>query len=158
MNRPGQGRKRTPTKIKQLNGSAEKDPQRINQDEPIESSAVPVMPSGWTGARAEAWQFVTSELAGYGILSRTYQFAIEEFCRAWAGKVAAEELIESQGITILTKEGFPRRNPASLELHKCADTVHRYLTEFGLTPTAKTRIAGKQNEGESKPSFLRVLG
>ena len=64
MNRPGQGGKRTPTKIKQLNGSAEKDPQRINQDEPIESSDVPVMPSGWTGARAEAWQFVTSEVGG----------------------------------------------------------------------------------------------
>ena len=142
-NRPGQGRKPKPSVFKKMNGSAAHDPQRVNAREPDAAAAGPVMPAGWGGELASAWEWLAAQAKQYQIFSASYQVAMEEFCRNWAMLKAAENEINTNGLVVSDANGNPKRNPAAADLHKSADNLHRYLAEFGITPSSKQRITAE---------------
>ena len=87
-------------------------------------------------------------MADMGVLSDTYRRAMEGYCESYSNYRRTLETVERIGVAIVSKDkdGTTRvtRNPFSMELHKFKDECFRYLTEFGLTPSSKTRIVAEQ--------------
>ena len=136
------GRKPKTAEAKRRNGSAAHNPDRVNKLEPAANREPPQMPSDYDGDKKIAWDWLTRELSNYSasFISSTYQIAMEQFCSAYAGERAAAALVDEHGILISTDRGELTRNPAALERHKCTETLLKYLTEFGFTPSSKTRV------------------
>lgn len=136
------GRKPKTAEAKRRNGSAAHNPGRVNKLEPEANREPPRMPEDYDGAKVVAWDWLTRELSSYSesFISSTYQIAMEQFCSAYAGERAAAALVEEHGILIANERGELKRNPAALERHKCTETLLKYLTEFGFTPSSKTRV------------------
>ena len=145
------GRKPTPTNLKLLRGNPGRRP--INQREPKPAPKTPGIPT-WLSNEARAeWRRVVPELDKLGLLARVDRAALATYCETWSTFVAAERLIHEHGIVILKKvqealtdEGVviiyqqPVKNPALMVARDCAAQIRGFCAEFGLTPSARTRI------------------
>lgn len=130
-----------PTKLKLLTGNPGK--RAINHREPKPAPAakgarkVPVwMPPD--GKRE--WKRVVPELERLGLLTKVDDAALEGYCNAYARALQAGRHVKKNGITIVTDKGFIIAHPAvSMEKNAWAQ-VRQFGSEFGLTPSARTRI------------------
>jgi P27 family predicted phage terminase small subunit len=146
------GRKPTPTALKVLRGNPGKRP--INKQEPKPAPKVPDMPM-WLSAEGKAeWRRVVPELDGIGMLTKVDRAALAAYCAAWARLVEAERLIAKFGHIVFVDpveigsdgdmpvfEVRPASNPALREARAASQLVRQFCAEFGLTPSARTRIS-----------------
>lgn len=143
------GRYPIPTKLQELRGNPGK--RKLNQFEPQPSIRTPTMPS-WLSVDAKAeWKKIVPELKKLGILTIVDRVALGAYCQAYAELLAATELINRHG-RLLTSDGKVFANPAC-QLQKSAfDTVHKFLTQFGLTPASRSRLTAEPGaHGSSNP-------
>lgn len=145
-NRPGQGRKRKPTAAKVRNGSAAKDPGRINKLEPAALSDEPTCPDHLDDVGRATWHRTCDVMRRMGYLSASYQDALDIYAETYSNYRQALEAVEKYGQVLVSKDKngnlLVRRNPFSVELHKYHDELMKILQEFGLTPSSKTRVSG----------------
>ncbi len=101
--------------------------------------------SAWLdkAARAE-WRRVVPLLAELGVLTRVDGAALEAYCSTYSKAVAFQQLADASPLV----EGLhgPKINPAASEARKQWALVRQFAAEFGLTPSARTRV------GASNPS------
>jgi P27 family predicted phage terminase small subunit len=93
----------------------------------------------------EYWDELAPLLDGMGVLTRADKDKLALYCRTWAQWRIADKFIEDNGMTYVTRDAdgqitsmqqFPQvaiRNKLSLILIRLAQ-------EFGLTPSARTRV------------------
>jgi P27 family predicted phage terminase small subunit len=87
--------------------------------------------------------------------------ALEAYCDAYATMVQAALEIENEGLTYETEQGQVKPNPQVAIKNQAASTVRAFCQEFGLTPSARTRInleIGKPTKKESKMKNLLGTG
>lgn len=145
------GRKPTPTVLKLLRGNPGKRP--INGNEPKPSPRAPGMPT-WLANEARAeWRRVVPELDRLGLLARVDRGTLAAYCETWATFVAAQREVHEHGLVILKKvmeaetdDGMliiyqqPAKNPAVLIARDAAAQIRAFCSEFGLSPSARTRL------------------
>lgn len=150
------GRKPLPTKTHELNGN----PSRLNLEarkeaEPKPIAGMPPKPAMSTEA-GEAWDYVCQHLDSMGILAASDQQAIALLCKNWALLIEAESHLKKEGI-IVTVNGQRQRNPwlrVKLETEK---PVLKLLSEFGLTPSSRSRIAIQKTNDKPGEALLRFV-
>lgn len=145
------GRKQKPTALKVVSGERE---DRINRAEPATGElGAPERPE-WLSAEAAAeWDRVVPALERTGMLRHVDRAALAAYCAAWARLVEAERLIAEQGQTLhvadRTFEGDDgsttivvkaARNPALTEAKAASDLLRGFLSEFGLSPSSRSRL------------------
>lgn len=143
-----------PTDLKLYRGNPGKRP--TNQNEPRPEPKSPGMPT-WLSNEARAeWRRLVPELDKIGMLGRVDRAALATYCELWSTFVAAERVIHEHGITIMKKihEDVtldetgetvtiyiqPVKNPALQVARDAAAQIRGFCAEFGLTPSARTRI------------------
>lgn len=140
------GPRTLPTNLKIVTGTAR--PHRLNPDEPQPEPVAPDAPDHLTpDARAE-WDRIVSELAALGLMTRLDRGALAAYCQAWGRWRAAEEALArmaardatTAGLMIRTKSGNLIQNPLVGTANKAMADMIRYAAEFGMTPSARTRI------------------
>ena len=131
------GRKPKPTKLKIMSGEPNKN--RINDQEPEAPPGRPVMPDGLDDVGRKAWDALCDSLDALGILSIVDHHALELYCHAYSGYRDAYDKSKQFG-QILVIDGKPRRNPAMTEVHQHRAEIMRMQAEFGLTPSARSRL------------------
>ena len=146
-NSRGQGRKPKPTAQKVRNGSAKNDPGRINRSEPAALLDEPICPNHLSGVAREAWLRIADTMREMGYLSKTYQDALEIYAETYASYRRTLEKVSQHGVALVsqhpeTGEVIIRRNPFSTELNKQKKLLLQILSEFGMTPSSKTRVSG----------------
>lgn len=164
--RPGVGgRKPKPTALKVLTGNPGKRPLPANEIQP--PTGVPVCPS-WLSREAKAeWRRVVPVLASLGILTTVDRCALAAYCAAWARLVEAERLIAEHGQQMValeyeTSDGQsiyvrPAPNPALAEAAKASGIIRQFCSEFGLTPSSRSRIQAPEAT-KSVKGAERLLG
>jgi len=148
------GRRPTPTRLKLLKGTARKH--RLNEAEPKPVITSPSAPYHLSDAALEEWDRVVAEMAGLGILSNLDRGALAAYCQAYGRWVAAETALArvaesdrlTAGIVIRTKAGNAVQNPLVGAANKAMADMVRYAAEFGMTPSARTRVAAAGCEGD----------
>lgn len=91
------------------------------------------------GARAE-WRFIVPELLKLGVLGRIDRAALALYCAAYARHIKAEKELAKSGEVVTSPNGHLIQSPWLPISNKAAAIAHKFLTEFGLTPSARMRI------------------
>jgi P27 family predicted phage terminase small subunit len=134
------GRKRLPTKFHVLNGTDR--PCRRNNGEPMPDSEIdiPKPPMHLSASAKKEWKRMSKVLHSTGLLTQLdySQFAI--YCQAWGRWVDAEKKITENSMVVKTANGNPINNPYMNIANTAMRDCHKFLSEFGMTPSSRTKI------------------
>ena len=153
----------TPTGVLRLRGSWRGD---VNKNEPKPKPGRPVCPKWLSPYAKSAWKQLVPQLEAMGILTRVDGHALAVLCQTWARWRKAEEFIEEHGETYRVKDAdgrvkYLKKFPQVSTAESCARTLNRYLAEFGLTPSARSRIVIPDDvkDGHAdKRRYLNIMG
>lgn len=153
------GRKPKPTHLKLVTGNPGKRPLPK-----AEAKVVPALPSPPPHLSDEAkveWGRVSEDLYKVGLLSGVDRAVLAAYCQSYARWVQAERAIAEMakrdqltgGLMIKTTNGNAIQNPLVGTANKAAADMVRYAAEFGMTPSARSRIvAAPPEDGERDPA------
>lgn len=131
------GRKPTPMTIKRLNGNPGKRPLK---QQLVAPDGIPECPDHLDEEARKEWLRITRELDSMGILASIDRAALAAYCQVWSRWIDAEKLLADQGVIVKSPSGYAIQNPALSIANKSVEQLHRFSVEFGMTPSARTRI------------------
>lgn len=154
---PPRGPKTKPTNIKILTGTARSH--RLNPNEPKPEVATPEAPGHLTEAARTEWDRVVVDLVTLKILTDLDRGTLAAYCQAYGRWSAAETALArmaakdavTDGLIIRTKSGNLIQNPLVGAANKAMADMVRYAAEFGLTPSARTRVSGLEVNAAPNP-------
>ena len=146
---------KTPTKLKLLRGTYRAD--RAPKAEPVPTSAPPDCPAQLSGEAKVEWERLSAELAALGLLTGVDRAALAAYCDNWAAWIGAVAKCKKDGNVIAARDGRLVINPYFSIKKRSADLMHKFLTEFGMTPASRTRISAKPVEAD-KPTGWKNFG
>jgi len=145
----GKGRPRKPTALKVLHGDFEKNPQRKPKGEPQSSTGTPSCPRHLDRLAKNEWKRICKELDQLKVLTPAERASIEQYCVAYSEWRQALSAVQKEGRYYSTEKGLIE-HPAAKALRSLAGICHRYLCEFGLTPSSRSRLhVTEQTEQDS---------
>lgn len=71
---------------------------------------------------------------------RCFDRAVSWHCTAWARWLQAEENLVKYGVVIESPNGYPMPSPYLAIANKSIDQLTHLLTEFAMSPSARTRV------------------
>ena len=148
------GRKPQPTKLKVLHGNPGK--RELNKNEPQPEIMIPSPPEHLNDAAKEEWDRVSGELYTLKLLSSIDRSALAAYCQAYGRWVSAEKGIESKGLLVKTTNGNVIQSPLVGIANKSLLIMHKFLVEFGMTPSSRSRIT--VGEGDMGGKFAGLIG
>ncbi len=116
-----------------------------NRNEP-QPEASDLTPPEWISEEAkQVWAEVAPQLDRRGVLKRIDEDALARYCQLWSRWKAAELFIARHGETYPIKDGqgnvkYIQQLPQVAIASKLAQQLTRLEQEFGMTPSARTRI------------------
>jgi P27 family predicted phage terminase small subunit len=132
------GRKPLPTHLKLVKGTARAH--RINKAEPRPAVAVPE-PPGHLEERARAKFTAMAEmLARHGVMTELDAGALARYAVVWCRWVDVEADVKRRGPIVKTEGGNIIQNPFLSVANKCLLQMAQLESEFGLTPSSRSRI------------------
>jgi len=141
------GTRPKPAHLKMLEGNPGK--RRIpNEPRPV-CEKVPKAPTFITDLARQEWDRIAPQLYAMGLLTDLDVGPLAAYCQAYGRYVAAELAISeaaaadllTKGLMIKTSNGNAIQNPLVGTANKAARDMVRYASEFGLTPSARARLA-----------------
>lgn len=146
------GRKPHSNIIKVITGNPGK--RALNKSEPKAKRGIPPCPDWLSEKARSAWDEVSAILHDQlGVLTTADGMALQGLCEAHADWRAADDEIRSHGgaLTYTTESGLIKAHPA-VAMKSDADKRRRaWLAEFGLTPSARTKLAGFKDDKPQDP-------
>ena len=141
------GRKPKPTAMKELEGHPGK--RKLNKNEPIPAKGMPKCPSWLLPEAKKEWKRLAENLAQLGILTEIDMAAFAAYCQSYARWKEAQEHITSGGSTFETEKGYQQQTPWVGIANTNQKLMLQAASEFGLTPSARSRIViGTDKAGE----------
>jgi P27 family predicted phage terminase small subunit len=133
------GRKPTPTHLKLLHGNPGKRP--LNPNEPAPGIKPPTCPSHLCPAAKAEWRRLASQLTLLRILTELDRAALAGYCQAYGRWVEAEKKLHETPLLIKIPSGYVQQNPWLTIANKQLELMHKFLSEFGLSPVARSRVS-----------------
>jgi P27 family predicted phage terminase small subunit len=168
------GRPPTPTKLKILRGNPGKHP--LPKGEPQPRVEAPPRPAWIVGAARAEWESIVPELVRLGLLTRVDKMALAGYCQASAELEEATRILNRDGRLIetpaLSRSGEPvqvtkkgklvlvmilKVHPMIRVQRDAFARVRAFLTEFGLSPSTRTRVKSVNEDAKADP-FEAFLG
>ena len=155
------GRKPKPTYLKLLNGNPGK--RALNEQEPKPEAALPTPPAELCEDAQLGWGRVAPLLHQLGTLCEIDRAALAAYCQAYGRWLKAERAIAvmadrdqlTSGLMIKTTNGNPIQNPLVGIANRAMVDMVRYAAEFGMTPSARSRIAKDPFDQGPQDSFAQ---
>ena len=132
------GRKPLPTQLKLVKGTAR--PHRMNPAEPQPTVAVPLPPDHLDDAAAAKFTELAELLARHGVMTELDAGALARYVVIWRRWLEAEAEVKRRGPVVKTAGGNIIQNPFLAVANKCLAQMGQIESEFGLTPSSRTRI------------------
>jgi P27 family predicted phage terminase small subunit len=132
------GAPRKPTALKVVNGTARKG--RDNPDEPKPEVCELACPDYLPEHAAAEWRRIVPELVILGLLSAVDRVALEGYCFNYHRWREAEEVIEEEGLTMCTPQGFEMQRPEVSIGNQARKQCLEFLREFGLSPASRGKV------------------
>ena len=151
---PGPPRK--PTFLKVVTGNPGRRP--LNPHEPQPERGIPPVPEHLSNEAKAEWNRVATALDGMGLLTQMDRAALAAYCQAYGDWVEAEGQLRKYGKVVKspvrrtvrrskgeeiaeTTGGYPMQSPFLAIRNRALETMHRFLTEFGMTPASRSRVS-----------------
>jgi P27 family predicted phage terminase small subunit len=125
-----------------LRGTLRKDRVR---NEPAPPRGKPICPIWIDDEAKAAWKHLVPMLGHMGVLTRIDRNALTRYCQFWARWKKAELFIQTHGDTYPLKDDAGKikclqQFPQVAIAHRLGLVLTRLEQEFGMTPSARTRI------------------
>ncbi len=132
----------TPSSTLRLRGTARSD--RI-YNEPVPPKDPPEPPDWLDEAGREVWDQLAPNLRASGLLTVLDVNTLARYCHTWVRWRAAEDFIAMRGPVYPIMDGsgelkYVQQFPQVSIAHKLAALLTRMEAEFGMTPSARSRI------------------
>ena len=146
--------KPTPTALRLIKGNPGK--RAINKNEPKPTRGVPKCPAHLDAKAKTAWAKLCKSLDEMGILTLADQYALEVLVSIYARIRDLQKAVKDYGSTTYTTistagEKVVKAYPEVSQLEKAESLFRSYLTEFGLTPSARTKVEASEKENKDDP-------
>lgn len=132
------GRKPLPTQLKLVKGTAR--PHRMNPAEPQPVVAIPNPPEHLDAEAAAKFADMAILLARHGVMTELDAGALARYVVIWRRWLEAEAEVKRRGPVVKTVGGNIIQNPFLAVANKCLAQMGQIESEFGLTPSSRTRI------------------
>jgi P27 family predicted phage terminase small subunit len=140
------GRKAKPTRLKLLDGNPGK--KRIPKGEPQPQSEIPSPPEHLDKYALEEWGRLSQGLYTMGLLYDVDMAVFAAYCKSYSRWRVAEEALNKlaakdpiNALVQKTSNGNLIQNVLVGTANTAARDMSRYAAEFGLTPSARARLA-----------------
>ncbi len=149
----------TPTPVLAMRGSWRS---KRNPREPCPEPGRPRCPR-WLDKQAKAaWKQLAPQLDRMGVLAKVDGNALARYCQLWARWRSAEEFLRDRGDTHLVKDADGhvkgiRAYPQVRIANQLAEQLLRLEQQFGMTPSARSRIEVPDHAGEDADDKRRYL-
>jgi P27 family predicted phage terminase small subunit len=145
------GRKPKPSHLRLIGGNAGRRP--INSREPSVALATPPPPPELNDDAKKEWARVAPMLGAAGLLTPIDRAALAALCQAYGVWVLAERALArmaahdpvTNGLLIKTTNGNAIQNPLVGIANKARADLVRFAAEFGMTPSARSRVHADPN-------------
>jgi P27 family predicted phage terminase small subunit len=138
------GRPRKPTRLKVLEGTVRKDRRNPNEPKPLRAPKRQVAPA-WLNKDARVWWHrIRPLLVQMQVYTGADPVALGLLCDALAEYIAARQVLDDKGTTYETIGStgtLIRRRPEWDIARDAWRRAKTMLTEFGLTPAARAKVA-----------------
>ena len=132
------GRKPLPTHLKLVKGTAR--PGRLNKNEPKPIATAPEPPAHLDDRAKARFTELAKMLARHGVMTELDAGAIARYAVVWCRWVDAEAEIKKRGPVVKTTGDNIIQNPFLAVANKCLLQMAQIESEFGLTPSSRSRI------------------
>ncbi|MFA5866902.1 MAG: phage terminase small subunit P27 family [Actinomycetota bacterium] len=139
------GRKPLPTKLHVINGNPSKLKLK-EREEPKPDTTIPACPRFLSGPAKWEWKRIVPELVRLGLLTQVDKAALAAYCESWAvWKKATDYLVKKKCQTYPIYDEFGQVKalkplPQVKIANDALKQLRAFCTEFGLTPSARTRL------------------
>jgi P27 family predicted phage terminase small subunit len=147
------GRPKKPTALHIFNGTDR--PCRRNDNEPMPEidPEVPLPPDSLSEHGKKKWIELAKVLYSNGLLTQLDYDEFEIYCQTWEVLKEAEEMMKKSvmsikmkdgstkttGLIVVTKNGNVINSPFLNIANTARRDCHKYLSEFGMTPSSRTK-------------------
>lgn len=145
------GAKPQPTALKLIKGETRKE--RLNPNEPKPVPVAPKCPPYVKGLARRIWKEYAPKLERLGILTEVDGLAFADLCLMQADFLHYRKRIEEEGDVFTTDKGYRGQDPVFVMAHKSLDKAKALFAEFGLTPSARTRLSIEIEDGDEFDEF-----
>ena len=150
------GRKPNPTQLKVAQGNPGN--RKLNKVEPKPEPGIPECPDHIKGEARKEWYRICAELKKLDLITKIDRAALAVYCQAWERWVDAENQIRAKGVIVLVGDNkYPQQSPYLAVANKAMKQMMDALTEFGMTPSSRSRIsvsAPDDNRKEKTRDFI----
>lgn len=150
------GRKPTPTAIKELEGNPGKRP--LNAKEPKPVKKAPSCPKWLEPEAKKEWRRLSKLLEQLGVLTELDMASFAAYCQAYARYKEAEEFITQHGSIVKTPSGYWQQVPQVAQAQTYSKIMLRLAEQFGLTPSARSRIIAGGGDSAPADEMEELLG
>jgi P27 family predicted phage terminase small subunit len=143
------GRKKIPTKLKELRGTLAKSREIENEMQVTPVTKAPTPPKWLSKIAKQQWVLVTNELFMLGMLHTVDLALIEAYCNSIALHIETEQILQETGrIQVYRDEDGRVKHSQIVPLvtvskQALSDAI-KLATQFGLTPSARTKISAER--------------
>lgn len=133
-----------PTSLKLIEGNPGR--RQIAPGEVRPPVAAPTCPAHLNHAATEEWQRIIPLLLENHLVTELDTAALALYCQSWGRWAEAEQKIAEQrakggdGLLIKAPSGYPIQNPYLAIANRAMENCYKYLQQFGLSPSARTRV------------------
>jgi len=144
-----QGRKPLPTQLKVVRGTDRKD--RMNKDEPRPKVTLPSPPAHLTAEAKREWWRMGRRLVQLGLMTEIDKAALAIYCQTWARWEEAEAKLREADLLTPGPQFHKYRKALAKEAADAMRDLMKYLVEFGMTPSSRSRVASAKPPVEEDP-------
>lgn len=151
------GRKPVPTQLRLVKGNPGKRP--LPQREAKVALAEPTPPPFLCDDAKVEWGRVCSTLHGAGLMTELDRAALAAYCQAYGVWAQAERAInklqqggEINGLLMKTTNGNVIQHALIGIANKARADLVKFAAEFGMTPSARSRVDAKRPDGDKEES------
>lgn len=167
------GPKPLPSNVVRLTGNPSKKPTHQLMDSLQPEIDIPGCPTHLLPEARKEWRRIVPELKRYGLISKIDRAALCLYVSSWAELVHAEKLLNraialaeqkrkeieargeeyagGDGITLVTTNGNVIYSPLWVVANKARHQVDKFLSNFGMSPSARARVTLSNHLQSSLP-------
>ena len=157
------GRKPTPTNLRLVKGNPGK--RALPKREAKVALAEPTPPPFLSDDGKVEWGRVCSALYRAGLMTELDRAALAAYCQAYGVWAQAERVIaklqangELNGLLMKTTNGNVIQHALIGVANKARGDVVRFAAEFGMTPSARSRVEANRPDGDEKTGAAQYFG
>ena len=148
------GPKPKPTALRRMHGNPGK--RGYNHDEPVPPDAMPDCPPHLGDLARAEWDRLAEVLHQMGVLTTVDRAALAAYCQCYGRWAEAEERLGTTPMLIKTASGYVQQSPWLSIANKQMELMGRFMSELGLTPAARSRVAALRNAEAGMEAITKI--